>query len=164
MAERQLREHRQPPDSAQAQRHAVQQLPSTPRQPSQLGAQLEPKLVDAEQRHRKLSAQLEASSVATTQLVQSTREHLTALLARTVAVKDSHELLEEDLNDFSEQLVSPLSVHAQGGRTLREQLVELEKRRKELTQLRRWFAVLVEAEQLGFVASLDPTPELTRAA
>lgn len=72
-------------------------------------------------------------------------------------MRSENERIKEQAKQVKDQLVGKLDKRVDEGEesvTLRDQLIRLSTRRKELQGAKKWFAIIVKAEELGYVSLL----------
>ncbi|GAA5921613.1 hypothetical protein JCM1841_000155 [Sporobolomyces salmonicolor] len=155
------------PPSPSVSRSSAQQLLAqavgpSPIVPSTLASLLSHLLDSQRTEQSRLAVELARSQQETDRLLQDTTNKLSTVKHRTEALKQGHAELQARLKHASEALVSrldpPLEEEGEAyGATLRERLMTLSQRRKELEGAKKWFGVIVKAEELGITVlrSLD---------
>ncbi|GAA5884946.1 hypothetical protein JCM6882_007164 [Rhodosporidiobolus microsporus] len=107
----------------------------------------------------RLEADLKRSKEETDRLVTSAKEQVDTAQRRTAQLKKEHAEVEDGLRAARDKLVSGLEAREDGrdGLTLRERLVLLWQRRKELEAAKKWFGAVAKAEEFAFTVlrSLD---------
>lgn len=146
-----------PPDAQQSRLYAnklvAEQLPK-PILASKVAQYLAPLLAVEQSKHAALFAQLDDSTATTHTLLANGRRTAQDIQQRGTALKSAHEQLQASILEYRHTVVSSISQrspHEPGSNTptLREKLLALSERRKELESARDWFGVLAEAERLG---------------
>ncbi|GAA5951427.1 hypothetical protein JCM21900_004406 [Sporobolomyces salmonicolor] len=155
------------PPSPSISRSSAQQLLAgavgpSPIVPSTLASLLSHLLDSQRTEQSRLAVELARSQQETDRLLQDTTNKLSTVKHRTEALKQGHAELRARLKHASEALVSrldaPVEEEGEAYRaTLRERLMTLSQRRKELEGAKKWFGVIVKAEELGITVlrSLD---------
>lgn len=146
------------PSLETARNDARSQLSSalpTPLVPSQLGEHLARLLEQQRTEATRLEGELAVSRETGDQLLSEARDRVQQVRERTDKLKSGHAQTEQGLRTARDRLVSRLEAKDEGadGLTLRERLVVLSQRRKELEAARKWFGAVVKAEDLGCVPS-----------
>jgi len=133
-----------------ARDHLSSALP-TPLVASQLGPTLAQLLEQQRAQAARLEQDLGAARDHSDALVSSARRQLSQIKQRTGALKEGHDEVDAGLRSARDKLVSGLDVREDGaeGLTLRERLVQLSQRRKELEAAKTWFGAVAKAEELG---------------
>ncbi|GAA6059630.1 hypothetical protein JCM10212_004133 [Sporobolomyces blumeae] len=163
MATAQLESLLAPPRPDAAQRaaheflHSSVSSPSTSTSPRNLGSVLSGLLKEHQHRQTSLERELAQSERKKDELLKTVRDNLESVKSRSVNLRTSHQQLRTDLIEVKSQLASDLDSPPQragegggaGQATLRERLIELATRRKQLERARKWFAVVAKAEELG---------------
>ena len=154
-----------PPDSHQSRLLATKLLAEQLPRPviaSKLVQQLALLLAREQSQHAALSAQLDSSTATTQTLLAHGRRTAQDLHERGTALQSAHEQLQARILEYRHSVVSSISQrspqeHGAQTPTLRERLLALSERRKQLESARDWFAVLAEAERLGYATPLHPS-------
>ncbi|GEM09225.1 rint-1 family protein [Rhodotorula toruloides] len=142
------------PSIETARNDARSQLSSslpTPLVPSQLGEHLAGLLEQQRAHATRLEGELAASREKGDRLLSEARDRVKQVKERTERLKAGHAKTDQGLRDVRDKLVSGLEAKDEGadGLTLRERLVVLSQRRKELEAAKKWFGAIVKAEGLG---------------
>ncbi|EGU13476.1 RINT-1 family protein [Rhodotorula toruloides ATCC 204091] len=150
------------PSLETARNDARSQLSSslpTPLVPSQLGEHLARLLEQQRTQATRLEGELAVSREKGDQLLSEARDRVKQVRERTERLKVGHAETDQGLRAARDKLVSDLEAKDEGadGLTLRERLVVLSQRRKELEAAKKWFGAIVKAEDLGMTVlrSLD---------
>ena len=115
------------------------------------------------------SLQLAASSANLGSLVQESRQVLVQLQSRAREAKGEYARLEDDVIDFRDEIISPLSARSKEGdnagnveRTLVERLQTMHNRIQALEDAHTLFGYLAKAEELALIAKEQiklPSPD-----
>ncbi|KAL7344118.1 RINT-1 family protein [Rhodotorula toruloides] len=150
------------PSLETARNDARSQLSSSlpaPLVPSQLGEHLARLLEQQRAQATRLEGELAVSREKDDQLLSAARDRVQQVRERTERLKAEYAGTDHGLRTVRDKLVSGLEVKDEGtdGLTLRERLVVLSQRRKELEAAKKWFGAIVKAEDLGLTVlrSLD---------
>ncbi|GAA5831097.1 hypothetical protein JCM11251_005141 [Rhodosporidiobolus azoricus] len=100
----------------------------------------------------RLESELQQSKKESDRLVTSAKEKVGTVQRRTKQLKQEHDEVEKGLRSARNKLVSGLEAKEDGqdGSTLRERLVLLSQRRKELEAAKKWFGAVAKAEEFAF--------------
>lgn len=135
---------------------------STSTNPSLL-APLLSQLLEQQQSHsQELEHKLKASEERKGELLNQAKETTSSIRKRTNQLRSDNERIKEQSKQVRDQLVGKLDkriVEGDESITLRDQLIRLSTRRKELQGAKKWFAIIVKAEELGYVSLLSLSPE-----
>lgn len=142
------------PSLETARNDARSQLSSSlpaPLVPSQLGEHLARLLEQQRAQATRLAGELEVTREKGDQLLSAARDRVQQVRERTERLKAGHAETDHGLRTVRDKLVSGLEAKDEGtdGLTLRERLVVLSQRRKELEAAKKWFGAIVKAEDLG---------------
>lgn len=127
---------------------------STSTNPSLL-APLLSQLLEQQQSHsQELEHKLKASEERKGELLNQAKETTSSIRKRTNQLQSENERIKEQAKQVKDQLVGKLDKRVEGDETvtLRDQLIRLSTRRKELQGAKKWFAIIVKAEELGYVS------------
>jgi hypothetical protein len=135
---------------SQARDQLANSLPS-PLAPDQLAPLLAQLLEQQRSEAARLDAELAASKERTDALVTAAKQQATEIQRRTNALKEGHAATEKGLKETRDKLVSGLEAKEEGqdGLALRERLVLLSQRRKQLEAAKKWFGAVAKAEELA---------------
>ncbi|GAA6035080.1 hypothetical protein JCM8097_002174 [Rhodosporidiobolus ruineniae] len=132
---------------------------STPLQADKLGSVLADLLKAQQAKAAQLASDLARSKQETDRLVTAAKDKVSDVKQRTARLKTGHAQVEQGLRQTRDKLVSGLEAREDGqdGLTLRERLVLLSDRRRELEAAKKWFGAVAKAEELAFTVlrSLD---------
>lgn len=140
----------------EAQSFLFSSLPSSSSSnPSQLGSILS-QLLQSQQTHsQELEQRVKASEERKRELLDRAKDKTSSIRNRTNQLRFENERIKNQAKQVRDELVGKLDQGVdEGGQegevtTLRDKLIQLSTRRKQLQGAKKWFAIMVKAEELG---------------